>query len=120
MPPYGARLRGQFGANGVDYFPPRREHAQGGQRATINHCLSINQYFELTVPALLQLHVHVQFTTDPRRHPDGVQARHSICTIANANPSHVHPQERELSMGTPRTSLQFQPAGHDLFNALHR
>ena len=58
--------------------------------------------FELTVPALLQLHVHVQFTTNPRRHPDGVQAGHSICTIANGNPSHVHPPREKVINGARR------------------
>ena len=43
------------------------------------------------------LHFLAQFATKPRRHPDGVQPGHSICTVAHGNASHVHlPRVREF------------------------
>jgi hypothetical protein len=86
----GILLPDEFGPNGVEHFPPRREHAQGGQGAAINYCVPVDQHFEFTVTTADHLHVGAQFATKPRRHPDGVQPGYSICTVANGNASHVH------------------------------
>lgn len=88
--PYNAqRSAGECRPNGIEHFPPRREHAQGCQGAAINHCLSVYQHLEFTVPAPHHLNLRAQFATKPRRHPDGVQTGYSICAVANGNASHV-------------------------------
>lgn len=85
----GILLPDESGPNGIEHFPPRREHAQGGQGAAINYCVPVDQYLEFTVTTADHLHVGAQFATKPRRHPDGVQAGHSISTVPNGNAGDV-------------------------------
>ena len=65
------------------------EHAECRERASVNDGLAIDQHLELSVASLDHFDVGFQFTTKTRRHPDGMQARQSIGTIADGKPSHA-------------------------------
>lgn len=63
---------GDLGSNSIEHSLPRREDAQGGPGAPIDHGVTVDQHFELSVLPLLHFDFGVQFATNPRRHPDGV------------------------------------------------
>ena len=58
----------------IDHLSSRRKHAQGGQRAAIDDRIAVDQHLELPVAATNHLHLDSQLTTNPRRHPDGMEA----------------------------------------------
>jgi hypothetical protein len=51
--------------------------------------LPVDQDGELAIVAPDHIDVGLQFPTDPRRHPDGVQAGDSVRAVANRNSSHL-------------------------------
>jgi hypothetical protein len=86
-------------AHGVHYFASRRKHAQRSQGASVHNDLVIHQNFEFAIVAADHLDVGLQFTTEARRHPDGVQSGDSIDTIANGNSCHWKLLRRAVAQG---------------------
>jgi hypothetical protein len=84
------RSAGEGRANHIEHFPGRRQHAHHHQGAAINDRRSVHEYLELAVTTAHHLNLGVQFATNPRRHPDGVQTGHSIRAVANGNAGHVY------------------------------
>ena len=74
--------------HGVDGPSRRGHHADDDQRAPIHDCLAIDEHPVLAVVAPNRVHLDSEFTTEPRRHPDGMDARHSERAIANRDPRH--------------------------------
>ena len=84
----GADL-GELRLHRVDHSSGGWKHAKCRKRAGVDDGLAVDQHLELSVASLDHVDVGFQFTTKTRRHPDGVQAGHSIGAIADGNPSHA-------------------------------
>jgi hypothetical protein len=91
----------ELSLHGIDYSSARWEHAECCQRAGIDDGLAVDQHLEFSVTSLDHFDVGSQFATKTRRHPDGVQAGHSIGAIADGNPSHATSSDR-VNQSRPR------------------
>ena len=58
--------------------------------------LTVDQDLELTIPPVNHVDLGLQFTTNPGRHPDGLQTRDSKCTETNGNSRHDGPLIKNL------------------------
>ena len=89
----------ELSLHSIDYSSARWKHAECRQRAGIDDGLAVDQHLEFSVASLDHFDVGSQFATKTRRHPDGVQAGHSIGAIADGNPSHATSGDRITNPG---------------------
>ena len=78
----------ELSLHGSDHPSAGREYAECRERAGVDDGLVVDQHLEFSIASLDHVDVGFQFTTKTRRHPDGVQAGHSIGTITDGNPRH--------------------------------
>ena len=79
----------ELSLHSIDHSSAGWEHAECRERAGVDDSLAVDQHLEFSVASLDHFDVGFQFTTKTRRHPDGMQARQSIGTIADGNSSHA-------------------------------
>jgi len=72
-----------------DDLLPCRQHTEKCRRAAVDDCLTVNENLEFSVAAPNHFYLGRKFTTQTRRHTDGVESRYSIRAIANCDPCHV-------------------------------
>jgi hypothetical protein len=84
----------ELSLHSIDYSSAGWKHAKCRQRTSVDNGLAVDQHLEFSVASLDHFDVGSQFATKTRRHPDGVQAGHSIGAIADGNPSHATSSDR--------------------------
>ncbi len=67
----------------------RWHHTKSDPASAIDDGVAIDENFVLTVAATDRFHLDSELTTEPCRHTDGMQARHSEGAIPNGYSSHV-------------------------------
>ena len=77
------------GPDGLEHLSTGWEHAQKCERSSIDEGITIDQNLELPITAAHDVHVDLELTTKPRRHPDGMDAGDSVRAVVNCNPSHL-------------------------------
>ena len=84
----GVSARGEPRPDGLD-GPSRRGHnSQDDERSPIHDRLAVDENLVLAVVSADRVHLDSELTTEPRRHTDGMDARHSKRTITNRDPRH--------------------------------
>jgi hypothetical protein len=75
--------------DGVEHFLRRGKYSERRQCAALEHRRAVYLDAEVAVRTADHFDVHLQIAPEPRRHPDGVQSRHSIGAGTDADERHV-------------------------------
>jgi hypothetical protein len=67
----------------------RWHHTKSDPASAIDDGFAVHENFVLTVAATDLFHLDSEFTTEPCRHTDGMEARHSERAIPNRYSSHL-------------------------------